>query len=270
MYLPRHKGIALVAGIMLMVFAAIAVLGVVTFIAQRLRQQPAEEAFLKTIYLAQAGLHYAIYQYRTASTFYSGTISNIDGSGGYAVVATTSGGGGGGGQASLLNVDATGSYLRNNDKDIRGITLTNTSSSSSIRITHMIMFLESGSETLKVVRIGDDNVWETDTFIGTSPVTLNINDVTIAANTTIDIARIRFANSVSNRTVYVQFRMNDGTTTSICTVYPPPASACGSGNLTIKSMGKTAGSNIYRTLNAVYNTVSGTITSCTETNDTVP
>ncbi len=268
MYLQRHKGIALVAAVMLMVFATIAVFGVVTFITQRLRQQPTEEAFLKAIYLAHAGLNYSMYQYRSAGALYSGTISNIDGNGGYAVVATAFGGGGG--QADLLRVDATGSYWANNNKDLDGITLTNTSSSSSITITYMIMFLASGSETLNAVRINGSNVWTDNTSIGTSPVTLDITNVTIPANTTRNINRIRFTNSASDKTIYVQFTMSDSTTTSICTVYPTPASACGSSSLTIRSMGRPAGSSVYRTLNTEYNTVSGTITSCTETNATVP
>ena len=60
----HRKGIALAAAVMLMVFASIAVWGTVAFITQRLNQQPPEQAFLKTIYLAHAGIHNAIYYFR--------------------------------------------------------------------------------------------------------------------------------------------------------------------------------------------------------------
>jgi len=269
MYLQRHKGIALVAAVMLMVFATIAVFGVVTFITQRLTQQPTEEAFLKAIYLAQAGLNYAIYQYRSSATLYSGTVSNIDGSGGYAVVATSSGGGGGSGQAALLSVDATGSYLGGSgSKDILGITLTNTSLSSSIRLDYFTISVIGGSKTLSQININGSSVWTTNTSIGSTPVTLNMTDVTIPANTTRVVNFIRWTSGMSGRTVNLSFTMSDGNATTLCQVYP--ASPACSGTLSIKSMGQPAGSSVYRTVQATYDTASGTITSCTETNDTVP
>ncbi|MBL7151289.1 MAG: hypothetical protein ISS89_01685 [Candidatus Omnitrophica bacterium] len=61
----NKKGIALIAAIMLIIFTSIAVLGVSTFIVQRLQQNEVESRRIRAIYLAQAGIHRAIHDYRS-------------------------------------------------------------------------------------------------------------------------------------------------------------------------------------------------------------
>ena len=132
MYSRRHKGIALVAAVMLMVFATIAVLGVVTFIAQRLRQQPMEETFLKAIYLAQAGVHDAIYDFRNHDLAANGYCTlgqtNIDANNYFVLSATA---------ANLLMVNTSASTLTNGNARVGGWTIQNATNSNTIIIATM-------------------------------------------------------------------------------------------------------------------------------------
>lgn len=266
MRFTNRKGIALVASIMLIIFASVAVLGVVVFIAQRLKQYNTEEIWLKCIYLAQAGLNYAMYQYRATSTLYSGTVSNIDGNGGYAVIATTSGGGSR--AADNLITDATGSYLASGNQNLQGITIRNTSG-SAITIDRMIIdWSGPNNSNLQSIVINGVTVWSGS--VKGPPVNLDISNFTLSPSTTYPVTYLYWSGAMNGRTITLQFVMTDATTTSICTVYPAPASACQSSVLTIKSMGKTTGSNIYRTVQAAYNTVTGNVTSRSETNASVP
>lgn len=262
------EGIALIAVIILITFVATAVAGVTVFIVQRGIGYNIQQISERCRYNAQAGLHYALYQFRQNGTNFSGTVT-IDSSNS-AVVSTTSGGGGG--AAASLQIDATGSSFASSGRNLVGITLTNTSASSSITIAQMTIYLGSGSETLDDVIINGVTVWTTNTSIGTTPVTVNISNVTIPASTTIPLTRIRFTNSASSRTIFLQFIMSDSTTTSVCTVAPPPASVCTTpgGSLTIKSMGKVSGSNLYRSVQATYNTSTGNVSDYQEITTTVP
>ncbi len=265
------KGIALAAVILLITFVAVAVLGATSFIAQRLVGVEVKQRDMRCRYNAQAGLHYAIYQYRNSGTPYSGNNIAIDASNSFSVSSVA--GGGGGGAASLLQINATGSSLGGSgSRDILGITLTNTSPSSSIRLDYFTISVTGGSKTLDQMRINGSDVWTTNTSIGTTPVTLNMNNVTIPASTTRALNFIRWTSGMSGRIVTLSFIMSDATTTSVCTVYPAPPSVCttGGGTLTITSMGKTAGSGLYHTVQATYTTATGNISNYTETTATVP
>src|SRR3989344_5067006 len=65
----NNKGLTLATSIILLVFASTAVLSVTTFIIQRLSQAEMKHARTKAIYLAQAGIHNAIYFYRLNGYF---------------------------------------------------------------------------------------------------------------------------------------------------------------------------------------------------------
>lgn len=58
------KGLTLIATVMMIIFASLAVSGVSVFIIQRLEGNDAEAKKIKAIYLAQAGVHRALYDYR--------------------------------------------------------------------------------------------------------------------------------------------------------------------------------------------------------------
>lgn len=259
----QRKGIALVAAVMLIVFASIAVLGVVVFIAQRFQQYSVEEVFTKTIYLAQAGINYSVYQYRANSQIFSGQV-NVDADK-YFVVSTT----GTGGEGESLIVDARAADLANKNKDIVNDTVTN-SSGSAVTINQITITWQKQPKTLTGVVINAVSVWAGS--IATPPAVLPISDFTIPASTTYPITRVRFDSSVAgDKGVTISFRLTDGTITVPCTIYPAQGSTCqGSGNLTIKSMGKTGGSGIYRTIQANYNVGLGSITDCSEIDESVP
>ena len=267
--LKEKKGIALIAAIMLIIFVSTAVLGLSVFIVGWYKQIDIDEREVRCIYNAMAGMNYSIYQYRLSGALTNGATS-IDANNNF-TLSTVSGGGGGGASANL-SVNATTSALGNNNKDIRNVTLTNTSLTSSIRLDQFIICIDSGTQTLDALRINNSDVWTTNTAIGTTPVTLNMTNVTIPANTTRAVNRIRWTNSMAGRTVYLSFIMSDGTTTSACIVYPAQASTCvqSAGSLTIKSMGKTTGSNQYRSVQATYNTTTGNVSDYDELFASVP
>ena len=255
---------------MLIIFVSIAVLGLSVFIVGWYKQINAEEREARCIYNAMAGINYAIWNYRANSSVLTNGTSSIDADNNFTV--STVSGSGGTGAASNLTINATASTLSPNKKNILNVTLKNTSLTSSIKLSQMVIYVASGTNTLDEVRINNSNVWTVNTLIGTTPVTLNMTDVTIPKNTTRNVNRIRWVNIVSGTIVYLGFIMSDGTTTPICTVLPAQASPCGSssGILTIKSMGKTTGSNQYRSVQAIYNTTTGNVSDYDEIAQTVP
>lgn len=262
MHFSGQRGIALVAAVMLIVFASVAVLGIVVFIAQRFRQYSVEEVFSKTIYLAQAGLNYSVYQYRANSQLFSGQV-NLDASN-YFVVSTTSGA-----QASsAIVVDATDAYLGANNRRLLGVTVGN-SSAVPITIDRMIVTWSISNRTMSQIRINGSTVWSGSAT--SSPANVDITNTTIPAYTTYPIDLIQFNSTMFAAIITLQFVMTDSTTTSACTAYPRQGSVCTQNNtLAIKSMGKITGSNIYRTIQAIYDVVTGKVSSYSEINVTVP
>ncbi len=258
----QSKAIALIACVILIVFASLAVWGVVVFVAQRLRAHTVKETSIKAIYLAQAGLNYSLYQYRQRGVVFSGRV-NLDASD-YAVVKTTIGGGG---ASSAVIVNAVKSFLGNNNTQLQGVTVGNFSS-SPITIKKMIVTWTLNNRAMLSIQIRGLTVWSGRAT--SSPAAVNIISTTIPANNAYPI-NIRFNNSMRNTIITLQFVMSDGTITSPCTVYPAQGSLCSqSQTLSIKSMGKTTRSGIYRTVQAVYNVSTGDVNSCSEINATVP
>ncbi len=259
----NKKGIVLIAIIFLIIFIAIAIFGVTTFIAQRLWGYNSEQTIERCRSNAKAGVAYAIYQFRANATSYSGTVT-IDSTN--SATVTTTGGGGGGAAASLI-IDATGSVLGGGgNKDITGVTLNN-NSASSITLTQFTISCAGGDKKLDQININGSPVWTTDTTIGVTPVTLNMTDVSIPAGATYNINFVRWANNMSGRTITLSFIMSDSSPTNTCTIYPAPVSTCTtSGSLTITSIGKTADPKYYKTVVATYNTSTGKVTAYTATN----
>ena len=261
--IKKNRGLALVAAVMLIVFVSTAVLGLSVFIVGWYKQIDINETGARCIYNAMAGVNYAIYQYRNSTTLTNGT-ANIDANNNFTVSTTSSGN-----AASALIIDATGSYLAGSNRNVQGVTLTN-SSGATITINRIIVTWSGGSRTLQNIRIDNSNVWNTD--VSSSPANCNITNTDISAGSTADLTRVRWNNSMAGRTITLQFIMTDGSMSSVCTVYPTPGSVCTTGGsaLTIKSMGKTAGSNQYRSVQATYNIASGQVSDYDEINQTVP
>lgn len=234
---------------MFIIFTSLAVLGVTTFIVQALSRSPVILTQTMSTYLAQAGIHYAIYQYRFGGSFPSGQV-NIDANNYF--VLNVSGG-------ATLSVDASVSSLADNGKDIVDVTIKNNSTTQSIIIDWMIVTWTgvSGRE-LRQIRIGQDTVFQS-AHGESSPADADISDFTLSPNTTYPINRLRFDGDMTGATVTVNFVMKDGSTTGDVQVYPANSSSSG-GSYTILSTGKTTGSSIYRTIQAVYNSSTGKIT----------
>lgn len=258
------KGIALIAVIMLITFISVAVLGTSAFIAQRLIGVNVQQRDMRCRYNAQAGLNYAIYQYRNSGTLYSGNDIAIDPLNSFSVSTA-------GSAASSLTVDATGSTLASSNRNLVGITLANSSSASAITIDRMIVTWTGSSRTLQNIRINNSNVWNTN--VSSSPADLDITDTAIAVGDTANLTRVRWNSSMTGRTITLQFVFTDGSTSNACTVYPAPGSACSGGastTLTITSMGKTSGSGMYRSVQATYTVATGNISNYSETTAAVP
>lgn len=262
----NKKGIALIATVILIIFASFAVLGFSAFIFQRITYGQVVKVKTECLYLAQAGYNYAIYAYRNSGTFPSGQI-NIDANN-YFVLNVTQGAGT---QADNLYVNPSASLLANSNRDVRGVTIKNLSTSSSVTIDRIIVTWSGvpASRRLTQIRINSSTRFNSASGLA-SPANANLSpDFVLSANTTYPIDWFRFNGSMSGATVYAQFVMSDGSTTSNIRIYPA-SPAVSSTNYTIKSMGKTVNSNIYRTIQTTYNTATGKVTDYHEISTAVP
>ncbi len=242
---------------MLIVFVAIAVLGVTTFIIQRLSQNEANEIKTGCIYLAQAGAHDAIYWYRYHDLAFPGngyfSLGRIDiDSDNFFVLGGTAG--------NLLMVNTSSSYLwppwpslpGKGNYVLRGLSMQNATNSKTITIERMIVTWNNNS-TLKHISIGGIRVWSGDE---PSPADCDITDFTLDTIPTIyDIDHLFFSYDMGGATISIEFVMSDDTRRALV-VYPPSENY----SFTVKSTGKTTRSDIYRTVQADYNALTAKIT----------
>jgi len=263
--LKNKKGLALIAAVMLIVFISIAVLGLSVFIVQWYKQIDAQERQTRCIYNAMAGVNYAIYQYRVSGALTNGTTA-IDANNNF-TLSTVSGGGGG--AASALVIDATASGTGGSgNRELQGVALRN-SSVSAITINQAIVTWSNSRNMAEIVINGVTN-WS---GTASTPATVNFTtNATINAGATVPLTCIRFSGNMVNTTITIRFCMTDGTTTNACTLLPAQPSVCTqpATSLTIKSMGKTAGSNQYRSVQAEYNITTGNVSDYDEIATTVP
>jgi len=255
--LKEKKGLALIAAIMLMVFVLTAVLGLSVFIVGWYKQMDTAEREVRCIYNALAGINYAIYQYRVSGALTNGTIP-IDANNNFTLSTVSGGGGGGGGAAAGLVIDARSASLSANNRDLLNVTLKN-DSSTSFTINQATVDWDS-NRNMRQILINNVTNWSGNANMPPETVDFTTN-ATIGSGVTVPLTRVRWNNSVSGNTITISFRMTDGSTTSPCTIYPAQASTCvqSSGNLTIQSMGKTAGSNQWRSIQAMYDTTTGNV-----------
>lgn len=251
--IKQEKGLALIAAIMLIVFVSIAVLGLSVFIVGWYKQIDIAEREERCIYNASAGVHYALYQYRNSAALTNGTFNIIGDANNNFTISTTS-----------LAVDASDAHLGNNNRRLLGVTIRNPSANPII-IDRVIVTWSISNRTMSQIRINGSTVWTGSAT--SSPADVDINNTTIPANTTRSIDLIQFNSNMSNAIITLSFVI-DGTATSACIAWPAQWFVCG--GLTIKSMGKTIGSNQYRSVQATYNTTTGNISDYDEINQTVP
>lgn len=248
-----RKGITLFAVLMLVIFASFAVLGVTTFIIQMLSRSSFIRTQTQCIYLAQAGIHNAIYFFRfhglTGNGYFTLGQTNID-SNNFFVVGADAGG--------LLIVDASNARLGNGRADLLGLTIQNATNSQAITIDRMIVTF-SGGRRLNQIRINGSIVFNRSGGVR-SPANADIANYTLKPSARYNINFLHFNGNMAGSTISIQFVMTDGSTKTVA-VYPASTS---SNVVTMKSAGKTARSNIYRTIQADYNPLTGAITGYKE------
>ncbi len=251
----KKRGIALIASVMLIVFVSIAVLSVTIFIVQRLSELDAKRIYTNSIYLAQAGVHQALYDFRfhdigAGTGYFTLGTTPIDANNSFTLTATA---------ADRLMVNTAAANL-NNNKDVTGLTIQNASNSlPSITITSMIVSW-SNNRKLTKISINGSNVW-TGNAAGPSVNAVFTNACQcFTLNTTPSIYLInfiRFSGNMSADTISVQFVMTDGSTTQNMQVFPIPVPA--TNNFTVRSKGSMTGSPIFRTIQADYNAITAKI-----------
>ena len=264
--ISNQSGIALVASIMLIVFVSIAVLGVTTFIIQRLSQTNAKQIKASCIDLAHAGVQQAIYYFRkfyndgnpaTNGYFTSGP-TYIDFNNFFVL---------GGSAADLLMVNTSNVTLSGGDKDLTNLFIQNATNNKSFLIDRMIVNWDNPQgRKLDKIRINNTVLWDGNTL---PPINADlVPNFTLDTVPNISSIKLEFNGKMTNSIwIDAQFIMTDG---SIKTVRVYPASQ--NYNFTVKSMGKTTGlgaNNIYRTIQADYNTITGKIINYNEI-DSVP
>ena len=245
---PLNKhGIALIASVMLIVFVSIAVLSVTIFIVQRLSEINANRIYTNCIDLAQAGVHKALYDFRShdlaANGYFSLGTTNIDANNSFDITATA---------ADRLMVDTSAAFLSNNNKDLTGLSIQNVANSQSITIDRMIVSWNNNSK-LTQIRINNSNVWSGNS---SSPANADITNFLLNTTPTIyPVDRLRFSGGILGAAINIQFVMTDGSTTQNVQGFP----ATPNNNFTVKSTGRMTGSLISRMIQADYNAISGRI-----------
>ncbi len=241
--------------VMLIVFATIAVVGVVAFIAQRLREQEPESVYVQTIYLAQAGVHDAAYFFRfhdsSANGYFTLGTTNIDANNSFVLSATA---------ANLLMVNTSTSALTNGNNGLGAWTIQNATNSNTITIATITVSWSGVPATrrLSSIFLNNTSVWSTGG--GTSGSTFNITDFTLNTTPTIyGNNSLRFNGNMTGATANVTFNMTDGSSQTL-TIFP----ASSNNKFTVTSKGQTTGSSLFRSIQATYNAVNATITAYQE------
>ncbi len=245
----HQRGISLVAALMLIVFVSIAVFGVTIFIVQRLSQNEANRTHTRCGFLAQAGPHRALYDFRehdrTGTGYFTLGATNIDANNRFTLAAS---------EAQLLMVNtATARLSPAGGTDLINLRIQNATNSRSIRIDRMIVTWNN-ARRLTQIRINNINVWNGNLA---SPANANINNFSLNTPTIYTIRYVRFNGNMltvptippgSPLTITIQFVMRDGSTKTL-TAYP----ASNNNIFTVQSTGTTTGSTIYRKIQADYN-----------------
>lgn len=267
---PKRKGLALIAAIMLIVFVSLSTLGLSVFIGGWYKQIDAKERQSRCIYNAQAGVNYALYQYRNSAALTNGTTS-IDADNNFTLATTATYP-----MAKYLEINGTSASAQLDGFKgwCKGVTLQNTST-SAITITGMKISWSVLGKMLNKVTINGVINWS-GSLLDECPRTITFTtNATIAAGATVPLTNIYWNVSIAITRITIGFIMSDGSATSDCVVlYPKPSSTCvtssSANGLDIKSMGKTTGSTQYRSVQAAYTTATAKITDYDEISTVVP
>lgn len=259
MKLQKHSGMVLMTSVILIVFVSIAVLGTATFVVARMKQVENQKIFAETVYLAQAGIHQALHDFRfhklTGNGYFSKGQTNLDATRFFVLGAN---------DADLLMVDTSTADLGGGaNKDIVNLQIQNATNSHTITIDRIVVAWNN-SVNLRSIRINGLNLWSGNQG---SPVDADLSpDVTLNATSSIyQIDRLRFQNDMTGVTATAQFWMTDGSSKTV-TIYP----ASNHNDFNIIAMGKTTVSNIYRTIQVTYNALTGHIIDSQEINVSLP
>jgi len=254
----NKKGITLVASIMLIVFASIAVLGITTFIIQRLTYVEANRVKTASIILAEAGVQGAIYSYRLrdipANGYFPLGQSNIDPDN-YFVL--------GGEEVGLLMVDTSATSIGGSgNRRLQNLNIQNATNSDGITITRMIVTWDIGTQ-LRRINIDGWRAWR---GRSSSPAdcTVRSGGFDLDSVPSDYPVELRFRGNMTGATITIRFFMSDGTFKDVA-AYP----ASNNFNFTVKSTGKVTGSGIFRTIQADYNALTSRITNYYEIDDEI-
>ena len=258
----KKRGIALIACVMLIVFVSIAVSGVTIFIVQRLSDLDARRIYTNTIYLAQAGVHRALYDFRVHDRgagigyFTLGT-TPIDANNSFTITATA---------ADLLMLNTSAAALGNSNRDVINLEIQNATNSQTITIDRMIVSWSGvpAGRRLREIRIDSLVPPNPDEWTGSVATGVNVdltNNFTLNTTPTIyPLTRLRFNATMAAATINVQFVMTDGSTTRTFRVFPD----LNENNFTVRSTGNMTGSPVSRRIQAEYNSISGRIVNYRE------
>jgi hypothetical protein len=240
----NKKGFALIAALMLIVFSSIAVLGITTFIIQRLSQNKAGQIHLKCLYLAQAGINDAIYWFRlrdlTGVGYFTLGAVNVEPGERFILGGTAA-------DRLMVNTSVT-RFNPARNTDFIDLTIQNASNSQAITINRMIVsWQKTGTaRRLRNIIIAGSSRW---TGNLASPADCDITNYTLNTTPAIRNVLLRFGGDMAGTvSISIQFVMTDGSIRSVA-VYP----ASDNYTFTVKSTGKADNSNIYRTVEADYN-----------------
>ncbi|MEI6631590.1 MAG: hypothetical protein WCL25_03120 [bacterium] len=250
----NKSGITLLSAVLLIIVASVVVLSTTVFIVERLSQEKTYQLRTQCVYLAQAGIHNAVYNYRfndlAANGYFTKGQTNIDANNFFVLGANA---------ADALMVNTVGAAIGPPNSDLTGLRIQNATNSNTITIDRMVVTWNNPLRTLQQIRINGSNVFNGNLA---SPANANITNFTLNTTPTIyNINRIRFSGNinVAGLTISIQFVMTDGSSKTL-TVYPDSSN----NSFIVKATGKKTGSSIYRTIQATYNAVTGRITSYNE------
>jgi hypothetical protein len=220
--------------------------------------------FVKTIYLAQAGVNNAVYYFRyrdlTTNGYFSLGQTNVN-IGNFFVIGPKAGEGK---DAYLLMVNRNTTTLASSSRNVANWQLQNATNSRTVAVDKIVVTWNN-TRTLQQIWLNGAQVWPIGggTGSGSSGLTQDINNFTLDAIPTLSTNNyFRFSNNMSGATVSANFIMTDGSSTGAIQVYP----AQNYNNFTVESTGKTTGSNIFRTMIATYNANTAKIVDIDESN----
>lgn len=257
----NRQGIALVASLMLIVFAGIAILGVTVFILQRLSENQKNLDSLQCLYLALTGIQQAVYDFRfrdlTGNGYFTFAQSNVDASRSFVIGGLA----GAADDADWLMVNTTSAYLGpssggNRDRYLYGLSMQNAVNSKAVTIDRMVVSWNN-SRRLRRIDIAGQRVWN---GTASTPANCNITNFTLNTSPSVyNIDYLQFDGAMTGAAISIQFIMTDGSSKTLA-VFPASADY----SFTVKSMGQVTSSNIYRTIKADYNAQTGKITGYNE------